>query len=188
MVNKKKIPIEISNRHVHLSRRDIDALFGKDYKLNVFRHLSQPEEFAAEEQITLVHRDKRIENVRVLGPERDETQVELLRTDTINLGIDAPVRESNNIEETPGITLEGPKGNVILDRGVILAKRHLHASEEEARILGLKNGQFVSIRIPENETLLDNILVRINPKYRLAVHIDADEGKKITKKTFGELI
>lgn len=188
MVNKKYIPIELSNRHIHLSRKDINALFGKDYNLNVFRHLSQPGEFAAEEKITLVHNNKKIENVRVLGPERNETQVELLRTDTINLGIDAPVRESNNIEETPGITLKGPRGSVILNKGVILAKRHLHASEEEAKILGLENGQFVSIKLPENETVLDNILVRVNPNYKLAVHIDADEGKEINKKTFGELI
>ena len=135
MPDSNKIPVEVSNRHIHLSKKDIDALFGKDYRLKIARELSQPGQFAAQEKVHLVSGDKRIENVRVLGPEREETQVELLKTDAMHLDIEAPVRISGDIEETPGITVEGPEGVLNLDKGVIIAQRHFHVSKEESKKL-----------------------------------------------------
>lgn len=185
-----KIPVEISNRHVHLSRKDIDILFGKEYKLEIDRNLSQSEEFAAKEKVTLSNKDKNIKDIRVLGPEREETQIELAKTDAIHLNINAPIRESGNMKETPGITIKGPKGEVNLNQGVIIVQRHLHISEKQANEANIKDGQFVSIKIlGERETIFNKVLVRVNPNYKLAVHLDTDEGNaaNIDRKTFGEL-
>ncbi len=191
MGDRKKIPVEVSNRHIHLSRKDIDALFGEDYQLKIARELSQPGQFAAEERVHLMNGDKRIENVRVLGPERGETQVELTKTDAMHLGIDVPLRDSGDIEETPGICVEGSKGNVSLNKGVIIAKKHLHASEEEAKELGIKDRDIINVKITGgNPLIFENILVRVHPNYRLAVHIDRDDGDSanISRVNFGEII
>jgi len=191
MIDKKHILVEVSIRHVHLSREDIDLLFGKGYELTIFKQLSQPGQFAAREKVTLENNGRKIERVRVLGPERKETQVELSRTDAIYLKIDAPLRESGNLNETPGIKIEGPKGCVKLKRGVIVAQRHLHASEEEAKELGIKNGQLISIKVHGKKgTIFNNVLVRVGPKYKLAVHLDTDEGNAacIKGKTYAEII
>ncbi|MBW2995703.1 phosphate propanoyltransferase [Candidatus Woesearchaeota archaeon] len=188
MTDKQNIPIEVSNRHIHLSKKDIGVLFGKDYMLKVARKLSQPGQFAAHEKVHLVSGDKRIENVRVLGPEREETQVELLKTDATYLNIAVPLRLSGDIEGTPGITIKGPKGSIELEKGVIIAKRHIHVSEKQAEKLGIKDKEHVSIRV--NGNVFDELLVRTGPGHNLAVHLDTDEGNAtcINKKTFGELI
>lgn len=191
MADKNHILIEVSNKHVHLCRKDIDLLFGKGYKLNILKQLSQPGQFAAEEKVNLISKDRKISNVRILGPERKETQVELSRTDAIYLKVDAPLRESGNLYNTPGIKIEGSKGCIDLKKGVIVAQRHLHASEEEAKELGIKDGQLVSIKIyGKKGGIFNNVLVRVNPKYRLAVHLDTDEGNAacIKEKVYGELI
>ena len=191
MIDKDHILVEISNKHVHLSRKDIDALFGKGYKLSVLKPLSQPGQFAAKETVTLLNGDRKIENVRILGPERKESQVELSRTDAIHLKIDAPLRESGKIDGTPGIKIEGQKRCIELKKGVIVAQRHLHASEKEAEELGIKDNQLVSIKISgEKGGIFDNVLVRVNPNYRLAVHLDTDEGNAacIKGKVYGRLI
>jgi putative phosphotransacetylase len=182
-----KIPIEVSNRHVHLSRKDIDVLFGKGYQLKVRRELSQPGEFAAEEKITLENSGNTIENVRVIGPERKRTQVELLKSDCSRLSLNAPVCDSGNLEKSPGIKLIGPKGEVKIKKGVIVAQRHLHASEEDAKILKIKDKQIVKIKV--NDFIFDNVLVRVNKNYKLAVHIDKDEGESagVKQGDYGEL-
>ena len=191
MLDSKKIPVEVSNRHVHLSREHIDILFGKNYGLEVYRDLSQPGQFAAKEKVSLINRDKIIDRVRVLGPERKQTQVELSKTDAINLKVNALLRISGDIERTPGIEIKGPKGSILLEKGVIVAKRHIHVSEEQAEKLGIKGRKYINIKINgEKETTFNRLLVRVGPNHNLAVHLDTDEGNAacINKKTFGKLI
>ncbi|MBW2966411.1 propanediol utilization protein, partial [Candidatus Woesearchaeota archaeon] len=134
---------------------------------------------------------KRINNVRIVGPGRDQTQVELSKTDAVNLNINAPLRISGDLEGTPGIKVQGPKGSIILEKGVIVAKRHIHVSEEQAEELGIKAKKYISIKINgEKETIYNKLSVRIGPNHNLAVHLDTDEGNAtcINKKVFGELI
>jgi putative phosphotransacetylase len=188
---QKKVLIEVSAKHVHASRKDIDKLFGKGYKLKPVHELTQHGQFAAEEKVTLVNGEHMIENVRILGPERGETQVELALTDAVHLKMDVPFVESGHLEGTPGITINGPKGTVELKRGVIIPLRHLHCSDKEAEKLGLKDQDIVSVRIPGERTLVfENVIVRVNPKFSLSVHLDTDEGNAagIKEKTYGELL
>jgi len=182
-----KIPIETSNRHVHLSRKDIDLLFGEGYCLNVLRELSQPGEFAAEERVSLLHNGFEISDVRVLGPARDETQVELLTRDLDVLGFDCPVKTSGDLEDTPGLRIRGLKGEVTIEKGVIIANRHLHLTEEDALGLGLKSN-VVSMKV--GDKILDNVVVRIDSNARLAVHINKDDefAEFVDVGTCGELV
>lgn len=182
-----KILIETSNRHVHLSRRDIDVLFGYGYILKVLRKLSQPGEFAAEEKVSLLHNGLEIDNVRVLGPEREDTQVELLTKDLAVLGFDCPVKTSGDLEGTPGIEIKGSQGKVKTKNGVIIANRHLHLNNRDADMLGLKNNV---VKIKVGERILDNVFVRINSNARLAVHINKDDefAKYVRQGNFGELV
>jgi len=191
MLDSNKIPVEISNRHIHLAKDHINVLFGKDYKLKVKKKLSQPGQFATEETVTLINKDRKIENIRIIGPERDQTQVELSKTDALNLHINAPLRLSGDLEGTPGIVIQGPKGSVALEKGVIVSRRHIHLSEEQAEKLGLKNQKYISVRIDgEKETVFNKLVVRIGSDHNLAVHLDTDEGNAacVNKKTFGKLI
>lgn len=185
------VPVEVSNKHVHLSRKDLDALFGKDYKLHVEKQLSQPTDFAAKETVIIINKDRKFDNIRILGPERKSTQVELAQTDAVNLKLKVPVKLSGDIKGSPGITIKGPKGTIKIKNGVFIPHRHLHASEKDAKKLGIKDKQLVSIRIPgDSEVIFKKVLVRINPTFRLAVHINTDEGNAagIDKETLGELI
>ena len=191
MADKNKILVEISNRHVHLSREHIDILFGEDYELNILKFLSQPEQFAAHEKITIINNEKILENVRVLGPERSETQVELSKTDSLFLNIDAPLRNSGDLTNSPGIILKGPNGKVELERGVIIPKRHLHVSDEEAEILNIKSEDTISIKISgKRGSIFEDVLVKAGPEHRLAFHLDTDEGStaQIEKIAWGELL
>ena len=182
-----KIPIETSNRHVHLSKKDIDTLFGKNYSLKISRKLSQPGEFAAEEKVTLSHDDKKIENVRVLGPLRNRTQIELLSKDASTLGISPKTKNSGDHEDTPGIEIIGPNGKIKKENGVIVANRHLHITEEEAELLKIKE-KIISLKVKDK--ILDNVAVRINSNSKLAVHINKDDdfAKHIDLNTHGELV
>ena len=182
-----RIPIEISNRHVHLSRKDVDILFGKGHKLKIARKLSQPGQFAAEERVALENKGNRIENVRVIGPERKQTQVEILKSDAEKLKIYAPVRNSGDLKNTPGVIIIGPKGKVGIKSGVIVAQRHLHASEENAKKMGLKGNQAINIKV--NGVVFENVLVRVDKNSKLAVHLDTDEGNAagIKNHAHGEL-
>jgi len=190
MIDSKKILIEVSNRHIHLSKEHIEVLFGKEYQLNIHRELSQPGQFAAKEKVTLINEVKKIEEVRILGPERGKTQVEISKSDAVHLGIEAPIRVSGDLEETPGVIVQGPVGSLRLEKGVILSQRHLHVSEQEALELELEHGQVVCMKIPEKEIILENIAVVVGPYHRLSLHLDRDEGEEfsIERCSFGELI
>ena len=192
-MENKKILIEVSNRHVHLSREHINILFGKNYKLKIYKLLSQPGQFAAQEKIDLIKNNKKIENIRILGPERPETQVEILKKDAEYLGIETPVRISGDLENTPGLILQGPNGRVELKKGVILSHRHLHASEDEAKELGINHGQIVNVKVHEPEMTLNKVVVVVRKDFKLSVHIDKQEAEvfsigKQDKETFGELV
>lgn len=171
------INVGISNRHIHLSEADKTILFGENYKLTNRKDLRQPGQFACEETVTIKGPKGDIENVRVLGPERKQTQVEISQSDSIKLGIRAPLRESGNLADSSPITVIGPKGSLNLSEGAITALRHIHMSASEAEKYGVRNGQIVSVKVntPKGGTL-DNVLVRSGDAHRLEMHIDTDEA------------
>lgn len=175
--NNDQVPAGVSNRHVHLSQLDLEALFGKGYELTHKKDLSQPGQFAAEETVTLIGPKRNIANVRILGPVRSQSQVEISRADSFTLGITAPVRDSGSISGTPGIIIEGPKGRVELKEGVIIAQRHLHLHTDEAAELNLKNGDYISVKFDgERSVIFSNVLVRVDPKFAKDLHLDIDEA------------
>lgn len=187
----KKIPIEISARHIHLSMKDLEALFGKGYKLKKLKELGQPGDFSAEETLNVSNNGREINNIRIVGPVRKETQIELSMTDAFKLGMEIPIRISGDIIGTPGIDIIGPKGGIKIDKGVIIAKRHIHANEKEAKELGIKNGLEVSVIIDgERGLVFGNVEARVDDKYKLSMHLDTDEGNAagINKKSSGNLI
>ena len=172
------IPVGISNRHVHLSRHDMGVLFGVGSELTVKKDLIQPGQYAAEETVTLVgNNGKFIDRVRVLGPLRSESQVEVSMTDSFQLGIDAPIKESGNLDGTAGILLKGPKGSVKLSKGVIVAWRHVHLSIEKAKFLGINDQDIVTVESDgKRGCILKNVLARVSNKYAPEFHIDLDEA------------
>lgn len=171
------IPISISARHVHLTRAHVEALFGPGHRLTSKAPLSQPGQFACEEQVALVGPRGRIDKVRVLGPERPASQVEISRTEERQLGIDAPIRASGDLAGSPGLRLEGPAGAVDLPLGAIQAQRHVHMSPAEAALYGLKDKDWVMVRVGGPRGLIfDDVLVRVHPDYRLDMHLDTDEA------------
>ncbi|MFA9376455.1 MAG: phosphate propanoyltransferase [Lachnotalea sp.] len=171
------VPIGISARHVHLCREHIDILFGKDYQLNKKKDLMGGQ-YAAQECVTLVGTKLRaIENVRILGPERKASQVEVSKTDSIRLGIKAPIRESGNTKGSAPIAIVGPNGVVYLDEGCIVAKRHIHMSPEDANVFGIVDGQTVKIRIDNGRGgIFEGVQIRVDKSYTLEMHIDTDEA------------
>jgi acetate kinase len=174
---KKPIPIEVSAHHVHLSPADVGRLFGEGHKLTPRSELSQPGQFACAETVDLVGPKGRVDRVRVLGPERPETQVEISRTEEFRLGIDAPIRASGDITGSPGLTLVGSKGQVTIAEGVICALRHIHMHPEDALAYGLHDRDVVRVRKEgERELIFGDVLIRVSPNFRLAMHIDTDEG------------
>ena len=172
------IPIAISARHCHLTRATLDKLYGKGHELTVRKMLSQPGQFAAEETVTVVGPRNRIERVRILGPLRSADQVEISRTDEFFLGIDAPVRESGKVDNTPGCQLLGPAGSADIEDGVICAWRHIHMTPEDAAIVGVQDRDVVEVAVSTNDRGLTfgNVLIRVSPDYKLEMHIDTDEG------------
>ena len=175
--NTNAIHVGISNRHIHLSEVDKTILFGENYKLTKLKDLRQPGQFACKETVTIKGPKGEIENVRVLGPERKQTQVEISQSDSIKLGISAPLRESGDLAASSPITVIGPKGSRKLEEGAITALRHIHMSVEEAAKFGVRNGQIVSVKVntPKGGTL-DHVLVRSGDTHRLEMHIDTDEA------------
>ncbi len=173
-----KVLVETSARHIHVSREALDILFGEGYELTPKKDLSQPGQFACEERVTVVGPKKELAGVSILGPVRPETQVELSLTDARSIGISAPVRESGDVAGSAGCKLIGPKGEVDLTEGVIAAKRHIHMTPEDAETFGVKDTQVVKVEIPSNgRTLIfGDVVVRVSPKYALAMHIDTDES------------
>lgn len=171
------VPVGISNRHIHLSQQDLETLFGEGYELTVRNDLSQTGQYAAEETVTIEGPKSSMSKVRILGPTRKETQIEISRTDSFGLGLQPPVRDSGFLEGSPGITLIGPKGKVNLDKGVIIAQRHIHMTEEDAKNFGVKDKELVSVRVGgERGVTFDNVLVRVRNDFVLGMHIDTDEA------------
>lgn len=174
------IPIGISNRHIHLDRHDMDILFGKNSELTVKKDLKQPGQYAAEEVVSLKGPKGQFEKVRVLGPLRDKTQIEISMSDTYVLGVKAPVRESGNLKDTPGIEIIGPKGRVEKSQGTIVAERHIHMPPKLAKMLGLKNRDYVDVEVgKERGAILKNVLLRVSEKDALEMHIDMDEANAV---------
>lgn len=172
-----KVSIEVSARHIHLCQKDLDKLFGSGYELKIKKDLSQEGEFAAEETITMVGPKNKIEKIRVVGPLREKTQVELSYSDCFFAGIDAPLRLSGDVAGSAGAKIAGPAGEVELKEGVIVAKRHLHLNPKEAKELNLKNNDLVKVKvIGERGLVFDNIVVRIKSNFRKSAHIDTDEA------------
>ena len=171
------VPIGVSARHIHLTQADVETLFGKGYKLTKKKDLMGGQ-FASNEVVTIVGLKLRaIENVRILGPVRKASQVEVSATDAVKLGIKVPVRESGNIAGSAPIAVVGPKGVIYLKEGCIVAKRHIHMSPADAEKAGVKNGDIVSVRV-ENEraTPFHHVLIRVDPSFTLEMHIDTDEA------------
>ena len=172
-----KIPIEISARHTHLSETDAEILFGAGFILSKLRDLSQTGQFAAQETVKLVGPKSQIDKVRVLGPYRKITQVEISETDAKELGLEPPVRDSGNLAGSAGVKIIGPAGELNLKQGVILALRHIHMDPATAENLVVKNGDRVKVEFSGARNLLiENVLVRVDPSFRLALHIDTDEA------------
>jgi acetate kinase len=171
------VPLSTSAHHVHLSQSHFEVLFGAGRVMTPRSALSQPGQFAALETVNLVGPKGRIDRVRILGPARRESQVEIARTEQFRLGIDAPIRDSGDIEGTPGVTIEGAQGNVRLEKGVICAKRHIHMSPEEALSLGLRDRDVVMVKVKGvRELIFGDVLVRVHPDYLMDMHLDTDEA------------
>lgn len=186
-----KFLVEISARHIHVSEKDLETLFGEGYKLTPKKDLSQPGQFACAEKVVI--KGSRGEmNVTILGPTRPQTQIELSLTDARTLGVEAMIRESGHIDGTAGITIVGPKGEVTIEQGVIAAKRHIHMTPSDAEELGVKNGEIVNVKVvsPERSLVFGDTVVRISDSYALAMHIDTDEANAagISGSAEGEIV
>ncbi len=180
---KDTVPVGISARHVHLSQIHLEILFGKGYELTHLKDLSQPGQFAAQEQVEVIGPKGSIKNIRILGPIRFDTQVEVATSDLRTLGIEAPVRGSGNIQNTPGGTIKGPVGEVTIPCGIIVAERHLHMSDDDARAYELKNNDVISIIVEGSKGgIMGDVVVRANKEYALDLHIDTDDANAFNIK------
>ena len=175
---KKEVLVETSARHVHVSREDLDILFGEGYELTHKKDLSQPRQYACEERVAVVGSKSSFPAVSILGPVRPSTQVELSLTDARSIGVTAPVRESGDIANTGSCKLVGPKGEVEIACGVITAKRHIHATPADAEKYGVEDKQVVCVKVESDgrSLIFDDVVVRVNPNFALAMHIDTDES------------
>lgn len=172
------IPVGVSNRHIHLTREHVEILFGKGYELTKIKDLSQPGQYACKEQLTIVGPSMRaIEGVRVLGPERKKSQVEISRTDSFVLKVKPPVRESGDIAGSAPVTIIGPKGIVTLNEGCIIANRHIHMSEEEGKAFGVVDNEYVDVLMEgERKSMFYDVQIRVHKDFRLEMHIDTDDA------------
>lgn len=188
----KKFLIETSARHIHLTKEALEALFGKDAKLTNKKDLSQPGQFACMERVDVVGPKGALKNISILGPERNAVQIEVSATDARALGAMPPVRESGDIAGSPGCKLVGPKGEYDLKEGIILAKRHIHATCNDAKELGAKNGDVVCVKVNSDgrSLIFGDVVVRVSDSYALAMHIDTDESNAALCRgeVFGEIV
>jgi acetate kinase len=176
--------VEVSAHHIHLTQEHVEALFGKGHQLTKHADLSQPGQYACKEQLTIVGPKGRIERVRVLGPARKYTQIEIAMTEQFKVGVHPPIRESGDIADSPGCTLESPTGSVKVDRGVICALRHVHMTPEDALRYGVRDKSVVRVRIAgDRELVFGDVLIRVDPNFALAMHIDTDEANAASVKT-----
>lgn len=171
------VVVGVSNRHIHLSQNDLEILFGAGHTLTRMKDMKQPGQYAAEEKVTIVGPKGKFDGVRVLGPVRKETQVEISISDSFKLGVKPPVRESGKLEGTPGIKIIGPKGEVIKEKGVIVAGRHIHMPKFIADIRGYKDGELVSVETcGERKIVFYNVLMRVGSNMAKEIHLDMDEA------------
>jgi len=178
-LKEPSIKAGVSNRHLHLSAEDIEILFGKGHQLTPVKDLGQPGQFACDEKVIIVGRKGALTGVRVLGPARKATQIEVSRTDAFALGIRPPIKDSGDHENTAGLTVVGPKGTVVLKSGVMLAKRHIHMTPEDAEVYGVKDKDIVMVYCKGDgtrKTIFDDVLVRVHQTYALEFHVDVDEA------------
>ena len=172
-----EIPIALSNRHIHLSQEDVDVLFGEGYELTQFKDLSQPGQYACEEKVDAVGPRGTIKGIRVLGPTRPNTQLEVSVSDAFALGVSVEVRDSGDIDNTSGVKLVGPKGEVEIDKGVIAAARHIHMHTDDAAKFGVVDKDIVDVKIGgERGLTFHNVLARVSDKFALEMHVDIEEG------------
>lgn len=172
-----EVPVGVSNRHLHLSREDLDTLFGKGYELTVKKDLSQTGQYASEETVDVVGPKSTLSRVRVLGPVRKRTQVEVSVTDSFKLGVKPPVKDSGDLSGSPGVKLVGPKAEITIPTGVIIAKRHIHMTPEEAERIGLQDKDIVTAKVDGPRALVfDEVLVRVDESFTWEFHIDTDEA------------
>ncbi|MGG1516798.1 phosphate propanoyltransferase [Paenibacillus oryzisoli] len=180
----KLIPIGVSARHIHLTDEHVEQLFGQGAELTVFKPLSQPGQYAANETVAIVGPKGRFDKVRILGPVRPSTQIEVSRTDAFALGIQPPVRESGNIVDTPGLRVIGPKGEIELDKGVIVAARHIHFHTSDAERWDIQDKQLLRVRVGgERPLVFEDVIARVSDQFALDFHIDTDEGNAAGVKT-----
>ena len=188
----KKFIVETSARHVHVTEEALEILFGKGAKLTNKKDLSQPGQFACTERVDVVGAKKTLAGVTILGPVRGKSQVELSLTDARSIGVDAPIRESGDIAGSGACRLVGPKGEVALEEGVIAAKRHIHMTPADAEAFGVKDKDVVSVRVESagRSLVFGDTVVRVSPKFALAMHIDTDESNAgaVAPGTMGEVI
>lgn len=174
---KTQLNIALSNRHIHLSKEDLEVLFGKNYELKKTKDLSQPGQYACEEKLDVVGPKNTIKDVRVLGPVRPETQLELSISDAFALGVKPVVRNSGDTIDTPGGKLIGPKGEVELNKGFIVAARHIHMHTKDADEFGVSDNEIVNVKVAGPRGLVfENVLVRVSDSYALEMHVDIEEG------------
>lgn len=188
----KQFIVETSARHVHINKEALVVLFGENFALTKKKYLSQPGQFACEERVDIVGPKGTFKNVSILGPERDDVQVEISATDARALGVEAVVRESGDIKRTPGCTIVGPKGSLEIKEGVIVAKRHIHMTFEDASQMNLKDNQIVQVKVDtaDRSLIFGDVVVRISSSYSLAMHIDTDESNAAgcVGQVFGEIV
>lgn len=175
---EKTVLIETSARHVHVSKEDLEILFGAGYELTKKKDLSQPGQYACEERVAVIGPKGQFPAVSILGPTRNATQVEISASDARSIGVSAPVRESGDIEGSAGCKIVGPKGEIEIEKGVIVAKRHIHMTPDDAQKYGLEDKQTVNVKVPSEgrELIFGDVVVRVNASFALAMHIDTDES------------
>ena len=174
---EKTLPVGLSNKHIHVSQKDLDVLFGEGYELTKFKDLSQPGQYACEEKVDVVGSKGTLKGVRILGPVRSNTQFELSVSDAFALGVKPMVRNSGDIVDTPGAKLVGPKGEVEIDKGIIVAARHIHMHTSDAEKFGVKDNDIVNVRVKGPRGLtFENVLVRAHKDFALEMHVDIEEG------------
>ena len=188
----KKVLVETSARHIHVSEADFKVLFGEEASLTIKKELSQPGQYACEERVEIVGPKKSIAGVSILGPFRKQTQVELSATDARSIGLGIAVKESGDLANTPGCKIVGPKGTIEIPEGVIVAKRHIHATVKDAALLGVTDKEIVNVKIESNgrSLVFGDVIVRVSDSYALAMHIDTDESNAglVAPGTMGEIV
>lgn len=189
MFGKQKIviPVEVSARHCHISKEDLENLFGNNYELEKIKQLSQPSDFACKETIDIEFGSKKIEKVRIVGPLRSQTQIEVSLTDVIGSGVFPPIKRSGDLDGSSAVTIIGPLGRKELADGLVISHRHIHCSPEEAKKYNLKNGDNVSAKVgKERSVIFENIIVRVKDDYKFCLQLDTDEGNAAGINKIGE--